>query len=403
MIPEPVKVLLVEDSPSDAVLLQESLTQNDLGKFSFAHVETLAEAVENLRKESYDVLLLDLSLPDVTGRDTFLRARAESPHLPIVVLTGVQDEIIGLEAVRHGIQDYLIKGQAYGRQTARAIRYAIERKRTETALKNAEAALQQERDQLEARVGERTAELTASNQALQSEITQRRRAEQAHQQVLRRLAEAEETERGRISRELHDRLGQELTAIKLGLQLLRKQHTSIAEAQDNIIHLESLAEGLMRDVHRLAWELRPPALDDLGLELALQRFTSQWSEKAAVPVDFHSHGLSGQRLPIEYETTLYRVTQEALTNVARHAAARQVSLLLERRSDLVSLIIEDDGNGFNAETIVRDAPTRGSLGLLGMQERVKLVGGALEIESAAGAGTTIFVRLPLQGPVGGDW
>jgi signal transduction histidine kinase len=329
MIPEPVKVLLVEDSPSDAVLLQESLTQNDLGKFSFAHVETLAEAVEALRKDSYDVLLLDLSLPDITGRDTFLRARAESPHLPIVVLTGVQDEIIGLEAVRHGIQDYLIKGQAYGRQTARAIRYAIERKRTETALKNAEVALQQERDQLEARVRERTAELTASNQALQSEIAQRRRAEQAHQQVLRRLAEAEETERGRISRELHDRLGQELTAVKLGLQLLRKQHTSIAEARDNILHLESLAEGLMRDVHRLAWELRPPALDDLGLELALQRYTSHWSEKVDVPIDFHSHGLTGHRLPVDYETTLYRVTQEALTNVARHAAARHVSLLLD--------------------------------------------------------------------------
>jgi signal transduction histidine kinase len=137
--------------------------------------------------------------------------------------------------------------------------------------------------------------------------------------------------------------------------------------------------------------------------LALQRFTSQWSEKAAVPVDFHSHGLRGQRLPIEYETTLYRVTQEALTNIARHAAAHHVSLLLERRSDLVSLIIEDDGNGFDTEIVVRNAPTRGSLGLLGMQERVKLVGGGLEIESTAGAGTTIFVRLPLQGPAGGDW
>ncbi len=400
---DPVRVLLVEDSPSDAVLLQESLTQNDFGKFTFTHVETLAEALEILRKESCDVLLLDLSLPDSTGRETFLRARAECPQLPIVVLTSVQDEVIGLDAVRKGIQDYLIKGQAYGRQTARAIRYAIERKRTETALKHAEAALQQERDQLEIRVRERTAELTASNQALQSEIVQRRAAEQAHQQVLRRLAEAEETERGRISRELHDRFGQELTAIKLGLQVLRKQHTSIPEAQKNCVHLEALADGLMRDVHRLAWELRPPALDDLGLELALQRYTSLWSEKTAVLVDFHSHGLSGPRLPLEYETTLYRVAQEALTNVARHAAARHVSLLLERRSDLVSLIIEDDGSGFDAEILMRNAPAQGSLGLLGMQERVKLVGGALEIESAAGAGTTIFVRLPLRGPVGEDW
>ena len=157
------------------------------------------------------------------GRDTFVRARAEAPHLPIVVLTGRADEAVGLEAVRHGIQDYLIKGQAFGRQTARAIHYAIERKQAETALKQAEANLQRERDQLEVRVRERTAELSEANRALQAEIAQRERAEEAHRQVLRRLAAAEETERGRISRELHDRLGQDLTALKLGLQIVGKQ------------------------------------------------------------------------------------------------------------------------------------------------------------------------------------
>ena len=129
------------------------------------------------RSSAFDVLLLDLSLPDSTGRDTFVRARAEAPHLPIVVLTGQADEAVGLEAVRHGIQDYLIKGQAYGRQTARAIRYAIERKQAETALKQAEASLQRERDQLEVRVRERTAELSEANRALQAEIAQRERAE----------------------------------------------------------------------------------------------------------------------------------------------------------------------------------------------------------------------------------
>ena len=172
-----------------------------------------------MKARPFDVLLLDLSLPDITGRDTFVRARAEAPHLPIVVLTGVADEAVGLEAVRHGIQDYLIKGQAYGRQTARAIRYAIERKQAEVALKQAEASLQRERDQLEVRVQARTAELSATNRALQAEIAQRQRAEEAHREVLRRLVAAEETERGRISRELHDRLGQDLTALKLGLQL----------------------------------------------------------------------------------------------------------------------------------------------------------------------------------------
>jgi signal transduction histidine kinase len=395
MNPPPVKILLVEDSPSDAALLEESLTQNDLGQFKFTHAETLSEAMAQARKETFDVLLLDLSLPDVTGRETFLRARQEAPQLPIVVLTGVEDEAVGLEAVRHGIQDYLIKGQAYGRQTARAIRYAIERKRTETALKQAESALQQERDQLDTRIQQRTAELSEANRSLQVEIVQRQRAEEAHQRVLRRLSTAEETERGRISRELHDQLGQDLTALKLGLQMLRKQGPFASSVQESIGKLEQLAEGLMRNIHRLAWELRPSALDDLGLELALRRYTTEWSESTGVPIDFHSHGVDGRRLPPECETTLYRITQEALTNVARHAKARRVSVLLERRTDLASLIVEDDGKGFDAEAALAAAATQGSLGLLGMQERAKLAGGTLEFESTPGAGATVFVRLPL--------
>ena len=227
------------------------------GEFDFTLVEDWKGATQRLRKERFDALLLDLSLPDTTGRDTFVRARVEAPDLPIVVLTGVDDEAVGLEAVRHGIQDYLIKGQAFGRQTARAIRFAIERKQAEVALKQAEASLQRERAQLEVRVGERTAELSEANRALQAEIAQRQRAEEAHREVLRRLVAAEETERGRVSRELHDRLGQDLTALKLGLQIIGKQRACPPTLRMSVGPLETLADSLMRDVHRLAWELRP--------------------------------------------------------------------------------------------------------------------------------------------------
>ena len=396
MSASPVRILLVEDSPSDAALLQETLMEGDVGQFAFTHVDTLAQGLARAAQVPFDILLLDLSLPDSTGQDTFLRARAAAPQLAIVVLTGSENEAVGLEAVRHGIQDYLIKGQAYGRQTARAIHYAIERKRAEEALKSAEAALQQQRDQLEICVAARTAELSRTNRTLQAEILQRQRAEEAHQQVLRRLSEAQETERGRISRELHDRLGQDLTALKLGLQSIRKQSPPSAEVRQGIGKLDQLANGLMQDIHRLAWELRPSALDDLGLEMALSRYTTEWSASAGVPLDFHGAGDSGQRLPLEYETALYRVAQEALTNVVRHAKAKRVSVLLERRPGCVSLIVEDDGRGFDAESVLREPATQGKLGLLGMQERVKLIGGSLEIESATGAGTTVFVRLPLE-------
>ena len=136
--------------PFRRVLLQESLAETRPGEFDFTHVECWADAAQCLRQQEFDVLLLDLSLPDITGRETFLRARAEAPHLPIVVLTGETNEALGLEAVRHGIQDYLIKGQAYGRQTVRAIRYAIERKQVEEALKRTEEALRESERQLRA-------------------------------------------------------------------------------------------------------------------------------------------------------------------------------------------------------------------------------------------------------------
>jgi signal transduction histidine kinase len=392
-----VSILLVEDSISDAAVLQESLSQQGGGGFQFTHAECWAEAAAHLRRQSFDVLLLDLSLPDTTGRDTFIRARTVAPNLPIVVLTGVMDEAVGLEAVRHGIQDYLIKGQASGGQMARAIRYAIERKQAETALKQAEAGLQRERDQLEERVRERTAELSEANRALQAEVAQRERAEAAHREVLRRLAAAEETERGRISRELHDRLGQDLTALKLGLQAVAKQRPCPPALRRSVTNLKELTDSLMRDMHRLAWELRPAVLDDFGLELALRRYADEWATLSGVPVDFHSQGVTAQRLAPHLETTLYRITREALTNVFRHAKATRVSVLVERRADRVSLIVEDDGQGFDAEGTLGAPATQGKLGLLGMSERATLAGGSFEIESNPGAGTTVFVRIPLAG------
>lgn len=387
-----VNILLVEDSPSDAELLRESLIQNGQGHFKFTHVESLAEGLDYLRRERFDLLMLDLSLPDSAGRDTFLRARAEAPDVPIVVLTGSGDESVGLEAVRHGIQDYLIKDQAYGPQTVRAIRYAIERKQMEEALQKAQAGL-------ERKVEERTAQLSEANRSLQEEIAQRQRVEEAHRQVLRRLEGAEETERGRISRELHDRLGQDLTALKLGLQLVKKQGPFTPSVQASIGQLEKLADTLMQDIHRLAWELRPAALDDFGLDMALRRYASEWSEQNGVAADFHSHGMETHRLPTEIETTLYRITQEALTNVLRHAKAQRVGVLLERRPDHVRLIVEDDGQGFDAQAVLKAVDAHGKLGLLGMQERVILANGTIEIESTPGAGTTVFVRIPLESKI----
>jgi PAS domain S-box-containing protein len=168
----PICLLIVEDSDSDAQFLEESLNRSSPGQFYFTRVETLAEALAQLKQARFDVMLLDLSLPDSTGRETFVRARAEAPEMPIVVLTGAAGERTGLEAVRQGVQDYLLKGQADGAQTVRALRYAIERQRAETELRRA-------RNELEARVAERTRDLQRSVEVLQQEIATRVQTEQA--------------------------------------------------------------------------------------------------------------------------------------------------------------------------------------------------------------------------------
>jgi len=226
-----------------------------------------------------------------------------------------------------------------------------------------------------------------------AEVVKRQQAAAARQKFLGQLVTAQEEERRRIARELHDQLGQQLTALKLGLQSLTE--ASHGHFSGLAQQLQETVNGLGRAVHHLAWELRPTALDDLGLYTALLHYVERWSEYSNLEVDFQSTGLESHRLPSHIETTVYRIVQEALTNVFKHAQAECVSLILERHNDRVLAIVEDNGCGFDAEAMMASSQTERYLGLLGMQERAALVGGTLHLESAPGKGTTVFVRIPL--------
>ncbi len=252
--------------------------------------------------------------------------------------------------------------------------------RDATEEKQAQDELGETRDQLEERVRQRTAELEQANAQRQA--------------LARELVSAEEAERRRIARELHDQTGQQLAALILEQKRLKDSLQGNSEAEASLQRLDELANRIGQHVHALAFELRPTSLDDVGLARALENYINDWSSRSGIPADFHASAVEGeQRMAPEAETALYRIVQEALHNVSRHAGKASVSVILERRDSHVQAIVEDTGHGFDVEEHLQKRSSE-HLGIGGMQERAALLGGKVTIESTPGQGTTVFARIP---------
>ena len=255
-------------------------------------------------------------------------------------------------------------------------------------------AARQRQERLTSELNERLAQSERLARALRKETELRAAVEGDLTQVLRRTVADQETERQRIARELHDTLGQSLTMLQLGLQAIGHEIAGGPKLQQRFDGIKTIADSLGRDVHRIATEIRPSAIDDLGLQKAIESLLETWSENAALNYYLHLSP-KDMRLPKAIEATLYRVLQETLTNVVRHAEARKVGVILNVTDREVSMIVEDDGRGFPADADDPTASPAMRLGLLGIRERLALVGGSLEIESSPGRGTTVFARVPL--------
>ncbi len=251
-----------------------------------------------------------------------------------------------------------------------------------TARKRAEEALIRTNAELETRVQERTAEL--------------QQLSQTRHDLLQQLVTVQEDERRRIARELHDSLGQFLSALNLRMWMVEQTMDMGGEVMESMRQLRQLVGEIERELDRLTMELRPPALDDFGLPEAIRRYAEEWTRTTGIPADVYTSEAEGGRLESGAETAVYRIVQEALTNVLKHAQASAVSIVVERNRGNLRLIVEDNGVGFDPDVVHGTAGAGRRLGLVGIRERAALAGGWVEIETAPGAGTTLYVQIPVQ-------
>ncbi len=241
------------------------------------------------------------------------------------------------------------------------------------------------------RIAEELGRLAAENARLIERLTD---SERRFRLISRGVLRVQEAERGRISRELHDGVGQALTAIKLQLELLERD--AAAPVADRLSELRELADRTLQDVRQISRLLRPPILDDLGLIPTLRWLARTFGEGAGLTVDVETE-LDEERLDPDVETLLFRATQEALTNAAKHARAASARVSLARTPRGVRLLVRDDGVGFEADALLQTDDQHRGFGLRGLRDRVQLFGGRFALRAASGSGTTVEVEVPLEG------
>lgn len=372
------RALLVDDAEIDFITMERMLRRVPGSRHTLDWVASYADAEAAIARAEHDLYFVDIRLGPDSGLGLIRDARRRGLLKPMIVLTGYGNAEVDRAATEAGANEYLVKGEFDAVLLERTIRYAE---------RNAQALAELDRRLLESE---------ATARELKRQTERRAIAEAELSQVLRRTVDEQEAERQRIARELHDSFGQSLTLLQLGLDALGRDPAMPATLRDEVAALRATTVGISEEVNRMAWEIRPTALDDLGLEAAIRQLPEEWSARSALAFDLHL--ALDRRLPPAIETTLYRVLQEAVVNVVRHAAAHRVGIILESTAGTVRMIVEDDGRGLSTDGPDGGIPSR-HLGLLGIRERLSLIGGALEIESSPGAGTTLFATVPLRAAV----
>jgi signal transduction histidine kinase len=382
----PNNVLVVDDDPG--LLESTSLLLKKEG-YAVTSCSNAHEALTKIHENNIDVVLSDIRMPEVSGIELLKKIYKINVGLPVILMTAYADLDTAVDAVKEGVFDFLIK-PAPPDYLLHSIQKAFQHINLLKLKENYKLYL-------EDLVGERT-------QSLASEISGRIRTEEALRlsekrlrELASRLQKVEETERKELAHELHDRVGQNLTAMSINLNIIQNQLPADvlekvgARLTDSVVLVEEIAKHV-RDVMD---DLRPDVLDDYGLVPALRWYGSQFGKRTGVPVSVQGDDLP-LRLPEEIESALFRISQEALTNVAKHAEAKEVVLTIEKMENMVCLTIKDDGKGFDISSNQKTGERPG-WGQLIMQERAQAIGGGFHVDSVPGKGTRILVEVKVEG------
>jgi signal transduction histidine kinase len=385
------KILLIEDNPGDSFLFQDQL-RGAPDSFDVVVCRSLIEGLKHSAGERFHVVFLDLSLPESAGLETVRKARAVFHDLPIIVLTGLEDEQLGLESLRAGAQDYMIKGKTSAETISRAARYAIERQRILSDLQEA-------RNHLEEKIQLRTAELDATVKSLQVEIQQRRQAEyqvNIRAGQLRALAGeltlTEQRERRRLAQLLHDHLQQLLVAVNLRVSMLGM--TADEHVKQATSEIGKLLDESISATRFLTAELSPSVLHDLGLAAGLEWLARWMAEKHGIHVNLTA--VKDIPAPAEdVKVLLFESVRELLFNAVKHANVSSVTVNLGQvEGNALRITVSDAGTGFDPASLKLAGQIGGGFGLFSIRERLDLIGGNLEIDSSPGKGSRFILTAP---------
>ena len=354
-----IRILLLEDDQTDAELTEYALREGDL-KFVLRRVDSEEEFIRELETNPPHLVLSDYSVPGFDGFHALSITQKKQPDLPFIFVTGTMGEEVAIETLKSGATDYVLKTRLsrLGAAVQRAMRESLER----AERKKAEDQLRQSHEQL--------------------------RALSMYLQHIR------EEERTRIAREIHDQLGQSLTGLKIDLAWLvsrfpRELKPLLEKAKSMVSHIDET----IQTVRRISTELRPGILDDIGLAAAIEWQANEFQNRTEIHCEVQNE-LGDIVLDQDLNTAFFRIFQETLTNIMRHAKATRVKVQLAKERENIVLRVQDNGVGITEDKINK---TR-SIGLLGMKERAALLGGEFKITGKPGQGTPIIVSIPCQYP-----